>query len=262
MPKPQRSLEHFKYRNAAVRQGTILGNEKLVLITCAEFCNDNGIFWHGLRSLAKATGLGYGTVQREMDTLRERGVLKVLRRGRGRFITNKYQILLDKIPLKPTIYDLVTHDREAENERPTLGQLEPEAAHSGPQLTQGGSKDVDLDVDLNAQDGDLKAASQPAVTLFQTLDENQSQHQSKVNGELGQKHNYQEPIPQAASLARKGLLAQAAETPTSNPAPQPPSSAVPPSGTVRHRPCQDCGARPVWRGRWCDHCHAEGPYAG
>ncbi len=44
-----RTVERFKYRNAAVMQGGILGVDKLVLITMCEFAHDDGILYHGLR---------------------------------------------------------------------------------------------------------------------------------------------------------------------------------------------------------------------
>lgn len=262
MPK-RRSTERFKYRNAAVMQGTILGDEKLVLITCAEFCNDSGIFWHGLRSLAKATGLGYGTIQRRMDSLRKRGVLKLLRRGTGRFLTNKYQIILDRIPVRPSVYDLVKHNREAEDDRPTMGRLEPEPIRNGSQPIQDGSKDVDLDVDLcKEQDGDHGAASQPSSCSFRTLvespNQNQDQNQSEVNGGMVTATLQRPPALSLLDQEQHPPMLAAVERPNVSAAA--PSNFATRQGHIASLLCQDCHKRPVWRGRWCDHCHAEGPY--
>ena len=56
----QRTKERFKYRNLAVMQGSILGNEKLVLITCANPLMMMGLFimecgrWQRLQAWVKA----------------------------------------------------------------------------------------------------------------------------------------------------------------------------------------------------------------
>jgi hypothetical protein len=58
MSKPQkknphaRSVERFKYRNAAVMQGGILGVDKLVLITMCEFAH-----WASYAKIAEALGI-------------------------------------------------------------------------------------------------------------------------------------------------------------------------------------------------------------
>lgn len=215
----QRTKERFKYRNLAVMQGSILGNEKLVLITCAEFAHDDGTFYHGMRSLAAATGLGQGTVHRAVQSLLMSGVLKLLSKGTGLHNANHYQIVLEAIPIKPSVYDLVSQKNrstgerfEDENElspppadpnrstgeqfnqkRSTEEQSGGQPFHRGTEPFPRGTKDVDLDVDFLKgvdllQDGDGSAASPPCsappLNLFegQSQNPNPSQNQQRVNG--------------------------------------------------------------------------------
>src|SRR5437762_5240295 len=68
-PGKARTAKRFAYRNAAISQATYLGITKLVLITCAEFADDNGVFWHSIRSLARACGLSVGRSEEHTSEL-------------------------------------------------------------------------------------------------------------------------------------------------------------------------------------------------
>ncbi len=105
-PGKARTAKRFAYRNAAISQGTYLGITKLVLITCAEFADDNGIFWHSIRSLAGACGYSPATIHKALQELLQSGVLKLLRHGGPKKGSNKYQFVLSAIPAHPTVYEL------------------------------------------------------------------------------------------------------------------------------------------------------------
>src|SRR5439155_7224789 len=105
-PGKARTAKRFAYRNAAISQATYLGITKLVLITCAEFADDNGIFWHSIRSLARACGLSVGATHKSVQELLRSGVLKLLRHGGPKKGSNKYQFVLLAIPAHPTVYEL------------------------------------------------------------------------------------------------------------------------------------------------------------
>ncbi len=112
-----RTVERFKYRNAAVMQGGILGVDKLVLITMCEFAHDDGILYHGVRSLAAATGLKKDNVARSIKRLCELyGVVQLIEKGRGRRHASRYKILIDAMP-EITVYDLVKAKNRKENEK-------------------------------------------------------------------------------------------------------------------------------------------------
>ncbi len=112
-----RTVERFKYRNAAVMQGGILGVDKLVLITMCEFAHDDGILYHGLRSLAVATGLKKDKVARSIKRLCSLyGVILRIEKGRGRRHASRYKILIDAMP-EITVYDLVKAKNRKENEK-------------------------------------------------------------------------------------------------------------------------------------------------
>ena len=105
-PGKARTAKRFAYRNAAISQATYLGITKLVLITCAEFADDNGVFWHSIRSLARACGLSVGATHKSVRELLQSGVLKLLRHGGPKTGSNKYQFVLTAIPEHPTVYEV------------------------------------------------------------------------------------------------------------------------------------------------------------
>ena len=257
-----RTPARFKYRNAAVIQGTILGLEKLVLITCAEFAHDDGTFWHSYKSLAAATGVSQGKVYKCVQSLISRGVMKIVRKGHGRRVSNKYQIVLENLVLKPSVYDLPKlnrspHERiEPEQLSADEGASEAEVAAIVHHMNESNpirsprerhsfttrTEDIDFDVDLPIQDGDLKAKA-PLKHLNENL------------GGQGQSQN---PVtkPQDVDVVPKHKAqAVGMEAGSSNGGSKPLGSASP------VRLCHDCGKRPVWQGRWCDHCHMDGPHA-
>jgi hypothetical protein len=137
-----RTVERFKYRNAAVMQGGILGLDKLVLITMCEFAHDDGILYHGLRSLEAATGLSKSAIGESVQRLCElHGVVSCIEKGSGKKHSSRYKILIDAMP-EITVYDLVKAKNREENEknaaqppaggtvdnRPPNGQLNDEAS--------------------------------------------------------------------------------------------------------------------------------------
>ena len=112
-----RTQERFKYRNEAVMQGGILGIDKLVLITMCEFAHDDGILYHGIRSLAAATGLKKDQVARSIKRLcKLYGVVLLIEKGRGRRHASRYKILIGAMP-EITVYDLVKAKNRKENEK-------------------------------------------------------------------------------------------------------------------------------------------------
>jgi hypothetical protein len=118
----KRTTEHFKYRNRAVRQATYLNPyDKVVLIAIAEFAHDDGIFWHGFRTIARAAGVSVGQAYKSIQNFITDGVLVLVTKGKPGYskVTSTYQIVLDKIPEHPSIYDLVkNHPQTAEGEDP------------------------------------------------------------------------------------------------------------------------------------------------
>src|SRR5207249_2938860 len=100
------TTKRVAYRTAAIRQATYLGITKLVMMTCAEFADDNGIFWHSIRSLARSSGLSVGATHDAVQELLRSGVLKLLRHGGPKIGSNKYQFDLSAIPAHPTVYEL------------------------------------------------------------------------------------------------------------------------------------------------------------
>src|SRR5438445_4390800 len=105
-PGKARTAKRFAYRNAAISQATYLGITKLVLITCAEFADDNGVFWHSIRSLARACGLSVGATHKSVHELLQSGVLKLLRHGGPKTGPNKYQFVLTAVPEHHTVYEV------------------------------------------------------------------------------------------------------------------------------------------------------------
>src|ERR1700734_3873451 len=114
----KRTTEHFKYRNAAVRQATYLGIDKVVLITIAEFAHDDGKFWHGFRAMARASGVSVGQAYKSIQKFIADGVLVLITKGKPGYskVTSTYQIVLEKLLQRPTIYDLVKNHSPKEEE--------------------------------------------------------------------------------------------------------------------------------------------------
>jgi hypothetical protein len=115
----KRTTEHFKYRNRAVRQATYLNPyDKVVLIAIAEFAHDDGIFWHGFRTISRAAGVSVGQAYKSIQKFINDGVLVLISKGKPGYskVTSTYQIVLDKIPDHPSIYDLVKNRPQTEEE--------------------------------------------------------------------------------------------------------------------------------------------------
>jgi hypothetical protein len=110
----QRTTEHFKFRNRAVRQATYLGIDKVILITIAEFCHDDGVFWHGHRAIARTSGVSLGQAYKSIQKFIKDGVLVLLKKGKpGKSkTTSTYQFSLDNLPEHPSVYDLVKQHPE------------------------------------------------------------------------------------------------------------------------------------------------------
>ena len=207
----QRTTEHFKFRNRAVRQATYLGIDKVVLITIAEFCHDDGVFWHGHRAIARTSGVSLGQAYRCIQKFITDGVLILLKKGKSgnSKTTSTYQFNLDNLPEHPSIYDLVkqhpeidrsyserTNDPEAtptqaeedirsysERTRSSGERTDDARSCSERQPFTTRTEGVDLDVDLPQgvdTGGDNVAASPPVVRPSSNLEGSQSQSQNRV----------------------------------------------------------------------------------
>src|SRR5208282_601972 len=135
-----RTVERFKYRNAAVMQGGILGVDKLVLITMCEFAHDDGVLYHGVRSLAAATGLKKDKVARSIKRLCELyGVVQLIEKGRGKKHASRYKILIGAMP-EISVYDIVREKNRKENEKTAAKASHPETVENRlPSETVAGS---------------------------------------------------------------------------------------------------------------------------
>lgn len=207
----QRTTEHFKFRNRAVRQATYLGIDKVVLITIAEFCHDDGVFWHGHRAIARTSGVSLGQAYKSIQKFIEDGVLVLLKKGKSgnSTITSTYQFNLDNLPEHPSVYDLVkqhpkidrsyserTNDSDAtptqaeedirsysERSRSSGERTDDARSYSERQPFTTRTEGVDFDVDLPQgmdTSGDSAAASPPVVRPSSNLDGTQSQNQNRV----------------------------------------------------------------------------------
>src|ERR1700722_19642507 len=196
----QRTTEHFKFRNRAVRQATYLGLDKVVLITIAEFAHNDGIFYHGFRAIARASGVSLDKAYNSIQRFIADGVLVLITKGKPGYskVTSTYQFNLDNLPDHPSVYDLVKHHPQTEDDArspdertktvdPPVGTPE-EGARSPHERTEDNrspdertngarspgerrsfverTEDVDFDVDLPPDgdlqtDGDGSAASPP-----------------------------------------------------------------------------------------------------
>jgi hypothetical protein len=211
----QRGTEHFKFRNRAVRQATYLGIDKVVLITIAEFCHDDGVFWHGHRAIARTSGVSLGQAYKSIQKFIKDGVLVLLTKGKPGYskITSTYQFNLDKLPEHPSVYDLVKqhpksdrsyserkddadatptqeedHARSySERKRSSGERINDARSYSERQSFTTRTEGVDLDVDLPQginRSVDSAAASPPVVNPSSNLDgiQNQSQTRAEVHG--------------------------------------------------------------------------------
>lgn len=189
----KRTKERYKYVNAAVAQAAILGLDKLVFVTMCEFAADNGLLWHGERSLAIATGLSQPTVHRCIERLIALGVVVLLYKGGSKWDTNIYRVNVIDTAAVPTVYSLAKDYRlkkqgdlqpippeSVADETDSVGIGEP----GEPILCE--SKDIEFDFDSSqfsfktGNDGGFAAVPED-------LEENkksQSQNQNHQNSEL------------------------------------------------------------------------------
>ena len=70
---------------------------KLVLMAIADHCDDEGYAWPGIRGIAKKCGVAHRTVQRQVEDLQDKGILKVEPRQRpdGSSSSNGYTVVLN-----------------------------------------------------------------------------------------------------------------------------------------------------------------------
>jgi hypothetical protein len=207
----QRTTEHFKFRNRAVRQATYLGVDKVILITIAEFCHDDGIFWHGHRTIARTSGVSLGQAYKSIQKFIKDGVLVLLKKGKSgnSTITSTYQFNLDNLPEHPSVYDLVkqhpeidrsyserTNDSDvtptqeedlarsySERKRSSGERTDDARSYSERQPFTTRTEGVDFDVDLHPgvnTSRDSAAASPPVVCPSSNLDGSQGQNQNRV----------------------------------------------------------------------------------
>lgn len=84
--------------------------EKLLLMALADCCNDEGICWPSVKTIAKKASVDERTVQRTLRSLYSRGLLKIEKRfrGDGSQSSNKFTLILpgDNLSLPPVIKKL------------------------------------------------------------------------------------------------------------------------------------------------------------
>ena len=70
---------------------------KLVLMARAAHCDEEGYAWPGIRGIAKKCGVAHRTVQRQVEDLQDKGILKVEPRQRpdGSSSSNGYTVVLN-----------------------------------------------------------------------------------------------------------------------------------------------------------------------
>ena len=70
---------------------------KLVLMAIADHCDDEGYAWPGIKGIAKKCGVAHRTVQRQVEDLQDKGILKVEARQRpdGSSSSNGYTVVLN-----------------------------------------------------------------------------------------------------------------------------------------------------------------------
>lgn len=195
----KRTKERFKYVNAAVAQGAILGLDKLVFVTMCEFADDAGWLWHGERSLATATGLSQSTVHRCIERLIDQGAVKLLHRGKSKWDTNLYKVSEIDTETATTIYKLVKFQRLQKQAKTKQPLLEPILCEAVSKLTDSirigevgelilcESKDIEFDLDSSifiSKIGELFRSNTKTADLKERLksqDQNQSQNR-KASG--------------------------------------------------------------------------------
>jgi len=70
---------------------------KLVLMAIADHCDDEGYAWPGIKGISKKCGVAHRTVQRQVEELQAKGILKVEARQRpdGSSSSNGYTVVLN-----------------------------------------------------------------------------------------------------------------------------------------------------------------------
>jgi hypothetical protein len=117
--KPTRTQKRFDYINAAVPQATILGDDKLILITMSELADDDGWMHHGEDALAKATGKSQPTVHRCIQRLIKAGAIQIVTKGSWKWKVTEYRIVLKAFADGPTIYNVLKeHSKEKQASKP------------------------------------------------------------------------------------------------------------------------------------------------
>jgi hypothetical protein len=122
--KPPRTVERFKFVNAAVKQATILGDDKLILITMCELADDDGFIHHGEDALAKATGKSQPTVHRCIQRLIKAGAIQIVKKGSWKWDVTEYRIILKAFADGPTIYNVLkeySKEKQASKPGPKAG---------------------------------------------------------------------------------------------------------------------------------------------
>jgi hypothetical protein len=258
MSSPQpRTKERYKYRNAAVRQATYLGLEKVVFVTMAELAHDDGIFYHGMRSIARICGISVGTAHNCIERFIKDGVWKLVRKGRpGRKgITAKYQICLDRLPIHPTVYDLAKHPDEpncspderfgepTEDENAYRSSDEPDRSNRSPdgqETFTTRTEDVDLDVDLKAQDDTTLGEQHPPLDPLEDQSQTRPIPFPVAQGPKAQGREARQPMPETAGW-RPAFMEDTGESNTkskTNGIMATPASAAPTCGTCHEpKPC-------------------------
>ena len=71
---------------------------KLVLMAIADHCDDEGYAWPGIKGISKKCGVAHRTVQRQVEELQAKGILKVEARQRpdGSSSSNGYTVVLNQ----------------------------------------------------------------------------------------------------------------------------------------------------------------------
>lgn len=117
--KPTRTVERFKFVNAAVAQATILGDDKLILITMCELADDDGCMHHGEDALAKITKKSQPTIHRCIQRLINAGAIQIVTKGSWKWKVTEYRIILTAFADGPTIYNVLKeHSKEKQASKP------------------------------------------------------------------------------------------------------------------------------------------------
>jgi hypothetical protein len=117
--KPARTTERFKFVNAAVAQATILGDDKLILVTMCELADDDGCMHHGEDALAKITKKSQPTVHRCIQRLIKAGAIQIVTKGSWKWKVTEYRIILKAFADGPTIYNVLKeHSKQKQASKP------------------------------------------------------------------------------------------------------------------------------------------------